>query len=394
MPDLSETPEANLDPRIVRHLQPGEKVMWQGAPRPGTFLSPIALALCVFFIVYGLLALFGLADRYVIVPGDPFTLQRIGPALLLVAGPGWLLHWMWTERGANWAYAITDRRLLSVRGNTLVRSVEPKEIRSFEYRQDVAYWRYLNPRVRNRTIGREREKRYPGFHGLEDSEDMVDTLNAWAEDFTARAGEDAAAFVERTRSVAEYDDPPEGVQRIRHEDTGLTIDVPDGWSTTVSLDRIGPLRIFGITLLERFIQSGKERAYANGIRWNSLTVRGAPDAGLNLTVLDEPLQKTLEQVRDDPWAERFDLKLMQSTPGLEIGGLRGFSLVRRMPAGANLANFGKVAAPVATRHAWLGRGGMHVEIIGMARLDQPDVQDAIDAMIDSIRGLGDDAAGR
>ncbi|MEW5422343.1 hypothetical protein [Amorphus sp. 3PC139-8] len=386
MPELTERNEGELDPRIARHLQPGERVLWQGGPRPSTFVSPLAVGACLAFIVGGLAEASGVIDPYVFSSDQPWgPIPRVAISLFLVAGAGVLLRSIWKGRGANWAYAITDRRLLSARGETLVRSVEPGEIRSFEFHQDIAYWRYLSSRTLSRDQGREREKRYPGFHGLEDPAGMVDTLVAWRERFTTRAGAGSAAFVERAQAPAAQDDVPDGIRRIRHDDTGMTIDVPEDWTVTVSLDWIGPLRLFGVTLLERFIRPGKERPYAEGADWNSLTVRGAPDAGLSVTILDEPLTKTFEGVRDDPWAKRFDLKLLKSTPDLEIGGLNGFSLVRQMPAGANLASFGKVAAPVATRQAWLGRGNMHVEIVGMARLDQPEIQRAVDAMIESIR---------
>lgn len=386
MPELREVNRKDIDPRIARHLGSGEVVLWQGTPRATTFLSPIALVAGILIVGFAILSPFGVFDRLVYLPGSPFSLNRILPSLFGLAVGGFLLLSMWTGRGGNWAYAITDRRLMSVRGKTLARSVAPGDVRSFERKGDIAYWRYLNDRILGENESRDVEKRYPGFHGLDDAADMVATLTAWREEFTTRAGEDAAAFLEQRASTVETpDDVPEGARRIRHDATGLTLEVPEGWRANVSLDRIGPLRLFGVTLLERFIRPGKEQPYAEGLQWNTLTVRGAPDAGLNVTILDEPLTKTFEEVRDEPWAQRLDLKLIKSTPEIEQGELRGFSLVRQMPTGANLASFGPVAAPVATRQVWLGRGSMHIEVVGMARLDQPAIQDAIDAMIDSIR---------
>jgi len=69
---------------------------------------------------------------------------------------------------------------------------------------------------------------------------------------------------------------------------------------------------------------------------------------------------------------------------LKIGPFEGFSVRRKVPGGAMLTGFGRVNSPVATRMVWLGRGGTSVELTGMARLDQTQVQEAIDAMVDSL----------
>ncbi|MDF0603466.1 hypothetical protein P1J78_22300 [Psychromarinibacter sp. C21-152] len=384
MPDLQPLPDADIDRRIAAHLDPGETVLWQGTPRPATFVSPVGTLLCIGLIALGLAIFTGLIDRYAFFPAPPGSLQRLLPAAALVVVGGIVLASLWTRRGANWAYAITDRRLMSARGDTLVRSVEPGDISRFDTHRDAVYWRTLDVPTRDRQ-SRNRESRYPGFHGQDDPQGMLRTLEDWREGFSRRAGDSAAAFVAAAGTDAPAEAPPEGIRRLRHPATGLTLDIPADWEATVSQDRIGPLRLFGVTLLKRFDRPGEERPYEDGARWNRLTVRGAPDAGLTLIVLDEPLTKTLREVRDDPWARRLNLTFLKETPELEIGGLRGFSLVRQMPAGARLVGFGKVSAPVATRQAWLGHGAMHLEIVGMARLDQPDVQRAVDAMIDSIR---------
>lgn len=382
MPDLHPIPTGDVDPRIAAHLHPDETVLWQGAPRPSTFLQPVGILLCAGLIAIGIAILTGAIDRIAFLPAGAGTLQRLLPGAALVGVGGLILGSIWARRGSTWAYAITDRRLLSAHGDKLKRSMEPGDIREFRIRNDIVYWRGVEVQTHHRE-GRTMESRYPGFHGQDDPQDMLRTLQHWHEGFSTRAGASAAAFVKATSTPAEA--PPDGVTRVRHPATGLTIDIPADWETTVSLDKIGPLRLFGITLLQRFERPGEPRRYTEGARWNRLIVRGAPDAGLNLTVLDTPLTRTLEEVVNDPWAERFKLETLKQTPDLDIGGLKGFSLVRQTPAGARLSGFDTVAAPVATRQAWLGRGDMHVEIIGIARLDQPDVQRAVDAMIETIR---------
>ncbi|MFD0985498.1 hypothetical protein [Methyloligella solikamskensis] len=365
-------------------------MLWQGAPRPNTFLSPVGMAVCLAFIAGGGLAAYGALDNYISIPGEPLSGTRILLALVVVGPALVIFSNLWNERGANWAYAITDRRVLSIRGDKLMRSLKPGEIREFKISADAVWWRALDPDMRWRN--RKRERRHPGFHGLDNPEDMLRTLEAWRDGFSRWAGESAAEFLKAESKPATAAEPsagdsevPDAIRRIHHDRTGVTIDVPAAWAATMSNDRIGPLRIFGVTLLETLIRPGEEQPYRDGAGWNNLIVRGAPDSGLTLTIRQEPLTKTLDEVLNDPWAEIYKLKVLKTTKDLSLGGLHGFSLVRQMPAGANLAGFGKVAQPVATRHAWLGQGHMYVEIIAMARLDQPDVQRAVDAMIESIR---------
>ena len=104
-------------------------------------------------------------------------------------------------------------------------------------------------------------------------------------------------------------------------------------------------------------------------------------------VRSTPLTQTLDGVMNDPWNKRLGLEFLRRTPDLRIGPFEGFSVPRKMPSGALLTGFGRVNSPVATRMAWLGRGNTSVELTGMARLDQPLVQDAIDAMVDSLSCL-------
>lgn len=157
-----------------------------------------------------------------------------------------------------------------------------------------------------------------------------------------------------------------------------------GWQIMVSNDYDGPLRLFGFTILPRIIRTREERVYGEGKPWTTLKVRGVPDAGLSLVVRATPLTQTLDGVVNDPWNKRLGLEFLRRTPDLRIGPLEGFSVLRKMPGGAMLTGFGRVNNPVATRMVWLGRGNTSVELTGMARLDQPQVQDAIDAMVDTL----------
>lgn len=210
-------------------------------------------------------------------------------------------------------------------------------------------------------------------------------LNDWLTEAYGDRWRDAATRLADAPRSAKDDDLPEGVRRIRHPSTGLCVDIPADWSASVSLDWSGPLVIFGMTLIQRYDRPGDKRQPGDGGDWNTLIARGREDSGLKLWIREGPLEKTLDEALEDSWSKQYGLEVLKTTPEVEIGGMRGFSLVRRMEAGGSTHTFGEVSAPVATRQIWLGHGDLHVEVIGTARLDQPDIQTALDAMFASIR---------
>ena len=374
---FSPLPNDRIDPQIAGHLGHGETVLWQGAPGARTFLNPLALAACVGLIAAGLAVALGLFDLLFPLVGGP----RLLPALALCGAGGFFLFITWNNRGARWRYAITSKRLMSVRGDRLVRSVPPGELAQLRTRPGIVYWREILPEADRKNRGPEGI--YVGFHGLDDAEAMKAMIEEWREGFSLRASETAAAFTASVRGETPGEDST-SVARVLHPETGLTIDVPSGWRITVSQDTEGPLKLLGLTLLPRVIRRGPERDYGDGHPWTTMKVRGAPDAGVYMTVRPAPLSQTLDAVVNDPWNERLGLEIIQTTPKLAVGPFSGFSLVRTMPEGANLTGFGKVQNAVAARMIWLGSGDTSVELTGMARLDQPDVQHAVDAMVDSL----------
>jgi hypothetical protein len=283
-------------------------------------------------------------------------------------------------------YAVTDRRLLSIRGNDVYRSARPDEIRTVFTRRGAVCWRELG--FGDRGNSRSAEERHPGFHGVEDPETLLRLVQDWREGFSRRAEAAATDFLAREQGEGGGDADglaDDGSQRVRHPATGLTVDVPAGWPVTVRQDYDGPLVVFGVTLLKRIIRPGPERTLGSGGDWTLMMARGGPDAGVGMKILDGPIPQSYEEVLNDPWSRRFKLKLLQSNPEVVVGPFRGFSVVRQMPKGANLQMFGQVAAPVAVRQIWLARADMHIQFMGIARLDQHDVQGAVDAVVETLR---------
>ncbi|MBK1631771.1 hypothetical protein CKO31_13700 [Thiohalocapsa halophila] len=212
-----------------------------------------------------------------------------------------------------------------------------------------------------------------------------DLLNDWLKAaFGERWREAATRFTEDAASAGDAD-VPDGVTRIRQPATGLSLDIPEDWAASVSLDTSGPLEIFGIRLLNRVDRPGKPRAPGDGEDWSRLVATGAEDAGLTLQIHDGPLRRTLEDTLNDPWSKQWGIEVLKTTEAVEMGGMRGFSIARRIPAGGSTPVFGKVGADAATRQLWLGAEHLHVEMVGMARLDDAEMQHALDAMFASVR---------
>src|SRR6056297_2180102 len=65
-----------------------------------------------------------------------------------------------------------------------------------------------------------------------------DELNAWLEEAFGESWRDAATRLREAAGSDTADDAPlEGIARIRHPASGLTIDIPEDWSVSVRLDK-------------------------------------------------------------------------------------------------------------------------------------------------------------
>ena len=390
MPDLEPIDAAAIHPLLRPHLEPDEAVLWQETPPPSAFVPASSALIASVALAAGIALPTGLLDEVtgIVTTGPPRLLAGlilVGFGVIAYAAPR-----MNARRPR--VYAITDRRLVVVRGASLFRSVWPEELRSFHVRGNIVYWRTLDHEETGK--GSSPERRYPGFHGISDPQGVLRTLEDWRERASRRAEEAATAFLaSRTEAGDAPDETPPasararmpGARTVRHPGTGLTVDGPAGWPVTIRLDKDGPLEVFGVTLLKRVIRPGTDRPLESGGDWNVMFARGGPDAGIGMTIAPTPIPHSYDDVLNDRWSNVFNLKLLQSNPDVAVGEFRGFSLVRQMPEGAMLQMFGKVAAPVAVRQIWLGRHGMHVHFMGMARLDQHDVQRAVDAAVETLR---------
>src|SRR6056297_1572989 len=73
-------------------------------------------------------------------------------------------------------------------------------------------------------------------------------------------------------------------------------------------------------------------------------------------------------------------------PGaVDCSGTRTPAEPRRSPAPSRRCHAALRALPPLLTKTWIGAHAFHAEILGLERLDQPDAQRAVDAMIGSVR---------
>lgn len=386
--DLRPRGNDEIDPRLSPHLEPGETVLWQNRPKPGTFFGPRQIGWAAAWIALGIVVASGL------IAAIPAGAQSYGPAAAAAAVGVILLATSWNRRADLWTYAITDRRLLSVLKGAVVRSLTPEQLDTCKLKieGDTVYW--LKLIKRNSGVGpNERpgpDGRLVGFHGQTDPQATKALIERWRQAISERASGSAAAFAATMAAApapaegAATSPPPAGVLRIVHPRTGLSLDMPKEWKATVRTRYDGPLRVFGVQLLPRIIRNGPERPYGDGQDWNFLSVSGAPEAGLDLTIHDRALETTLDAVLNDPFGQITGTEILRTEPDLQIGPFKGFGVIRRMPAAIQIKNGETLTGPAMLRQIWLSRGGRSLELQGYALESQPDIQKAIDAMIASI----------
>ncbi|MBA6411708.1 hypothetical protein H2508_01090 [Parahaliea sp. F7430] len=378
-----------IDSRLGPHLEAGELVLWQNQPRAGS-LPKLSHTIGALMLLLG----GGLLASSIVAP-NLSPVARYTPATVAMLLGSFLLFQGWRRRASLWCYAITDRRLLSVFGDKLIRSLAPEQLDkySLKIQGDTVYWmKFVHSGGRDTISGQYRAEdgRYVGFHGQTDPQATKSMIESWRRNISQESLSVASTFVKTmsNRSTAgnedQHIDPAASVQRIRHLRSGLYFDIPADWRVAVRSQYDGPLILFGIKLLPRFIRQGPERPYGDSEPWNALSAHAAPEAALDMLIYDRPLATTLDSVLKDPFTQTTGAKILHSKDQLSIGPFKGFAVVRKLPAGSEIKNIESLSGPAMLRQVWLGNADCSIEVSGYALERQSKVQEAIDAMIASI----------
>jgi len=391
---------SQIDPRIATHLEPGEQVLWQGTPRRDTFFGTPQIATSAGLAVVGGALAAGLLDNVFPALASATGAARYVPALAAFGASALILNNNWSRRGVLWAYAITDRRLLSVLNRRLIRSVTPAQFDAvkLDISGDTVYWARSPRNADDRTVieGMRKGPDHPliGFHGQEDPHALRDRILAWRRSLTDRASAGATEFLaERTVAVdrapqvapdqATHAPPSEEITarpqgQYRHGPSGVCVDLPVSWKVTVQTRTQKSLRLLGAKFLPSMFTDSEPASYTGEQGWNLLRASPAPDVSFELYIREGILERSLQSVVEDPMNSFAGLKLLDQVPDLKLpNGYSGFSL-RRMSAG------GEGKGDTVLQQAWISNSSYVIEAQGNAPADRPELVAALNMIFSSI----------
>lgn len=390
-------PKSEIDPQIAAVLEPGEQVYWQARPEKKSIIKPLFYIL----IVGGLLAWLGDVREYA-ESLKAFWQQLPWVFLLFSLLPVALIIAFWPRQ---MRYALTDRRVFRLRSGKIRGQANQEQLMIHENmtiripigkRSNVGDVEWANAD----TFDRDR-RRYVKFEGVSDADGVRQMLKDWmgleqdARDREAAASSEsfrqavdesgaAAGHAPDTGATETARDSGGGAfERIVHPQHGFSIDVPSAWDIEVEQNHDGPLRIFGITLLNRIIRPGTPQPWdpRDDRPWNKMMLRAGATVKLDISITPSAgeAMPSEEEVLNDRLGKLFGVSVRSFERDLDIHGFRGFTAVRELAAGYEL--------PVATimRDWWLSGHGLVFEIQGAAPQDSTTLQETLDLVVNSLR---------
>jgi hypothetical protein len=181
--NLSPLPAHAIDRRLVRHLLPGEEVLWQGAPAPGSIVSRFAPLTTGLTAVVGILFVLGFPPGlfewiWSVVHSVPqaninIAAEQEDGARIII---GWFLFItsvlgffvMAYTREKHWVYAITRQRLLALNHGKVRHSATREDVDRVRtlhkpFRGDIVYW--SSPTY--------------GFRGQKEPQKLQELIESW-----------------------------------------------------------------------------------------------------------------------------------------------------------------------------------------------------------------------
>jgi len=385
-PELPFLPPEQVEPRIAAVLAADERVHWQGGLKKQSLLKSLLP------IGIGALLLL-LAFEYGWINFDTTELENLPAPWPVIVGIFAILFFLPSLASRqHWDYALTNQRIMTLRNGSIWQVATPEKMNLVGARRPGrVLWRNVD------EVNTGSKWRRAGFWHQDDAQALAEMIQAWQDLANARgmaAAQDYRQAVDVIREQTQTqhpssDTPAAGIERIINRELGFRIDAPAGWDKLVESRYDGPLRVFGVTLLPRIIRPGTPKPYdaQHQLGWNSLTLRGGPSVGLNISVQRGDTIRTLESVENDVWGTVLGVKAGMIEADVRIAGFTGFAVSRNMPNGGNLTGFGPVAVPIVTRQWWLKGHGLVFEIQGIAPSDAPMLQETVDMIVKSIANV-------
>jgi hypothetical protein len=359
------------DPRLAPHLEPGERVLWQGWPEFAGLLS---------FATFGPLLFAGL-----IFVGGPFivTLTADGevplffPFITLAgfAGVTVLVVWMKRKEAAETVYALTDRRALHVQGGALRRAEGPEKVEQVRIARRGASHGDVFWRTERRTTGggQNRSSRTVriGFNGVPEPESVAARITAWKEEIVARSAALAARFADAAEAgTLEAMVEAREAKRVSAAEAGVAFLAPADW-----------LRVDGGMVAE-FSLSGGLMQIVQAIAGGANTVRMMSPGGgaFQVTAGNGPPPQSFAEASQP----KGGFALLSADPEVRIGPWKGYAVAHRI-TGVTLFGFTMFASDVLQREIWLDLGGRHLAVKMAAPAEAHHLQRALDAMAQTLR---------
>jgi hypothetical protein len=398
--------DPQLKQQITAHLQPGESILWLGKPSAWSTVSPLQAGLAWFLAIAGASLYLGLWAHL------PFALLEQFPTLIALAnrpqmptvillGGGLLLGAIaWHRRSSTWAYAVTDKRLLVVFGNKILREKNPRQLKYVRVNErsgdkgDV-YWEKRSKRESRaydddgNSVSQGPDGRYVGFKGQTNARQLCAQILAWQErsleaelDVSVSSAREYLASVEGAKAGQPTSFAAAGSQSIRNVEYGFAVDVPAGWNTRVSQRKYGV-----IPFVKSSYRDGPFAPYADNLGWNLLITEGTGESWLEIACTAGALTTDWDSASSNTLGEFFGQEVVAQNPDLTVGTFTGFSIARLTPPEVKIPNYGITKTPTHLQMCWLSDGELSLQIRSIVPADSPTLQQVVAAIILSLRAL-------
>jgi len=96
-------PASQIDPRIAVHLEPGEQVLWQGAPYKEAFFGPAQWLTSAALALLWVAPVTGLLNETIPAMATASSATRVIPGVAAIGAAGLTQHGSWSRRGELWS---------------------------------------------------------------------------------------------------------------------------------------------------------------------------------------------------------------------------------------------------------------------------------------------------
>lgn len=390
------------DPKdMVRDvLEPGEELLWYGAPNVEAGAEGRARGSSVpFFVMFAaVVGLFVFQSRE---PGVPLveTLRFLvveNPAFLfgIAAVFGFFVVMRLVgmdprsrlrRHFSKHAYGLTDRRVIVIEGKTVTTFAgdeldQPRVVERANGYDDVIFGTRRTGTSNGRTTDPiQRERRTIGFKAVPNAGEMKARLDGWIVGEIRESAEAVTDFIEAQADGASVGFAASAATAtVRHPDSGMIVEYPEEWSLKVRKKK----KPFGKTFLD--MEKWKEPGELHD--WTALRLEGPMGCAVDAEVFETPQLADYDSMANSRLASLAG-ELIDGDPMYEQNGLRGFTVARRTPVQANASTGTSGPASVVTpfRHTVLHDGRYQITVTSKWPEASPELAQAVDLVVRSVR---------